>query len=52
MTKTITIDPKLVDQLLETYQQPEDLLGEWGCQGFVETRFVFAQDRSKTAGER
>ncbi len=30
MTKTTTIDPKLVDQLLETYQQPEDLLGENG----------------------
>ena len=30
MTKPTTIDPKLVDQLLETYQQPEDLLGENG----------------------
>jgi Transposase, Mutator family len=30
MTKTTAIDPKLVDQLLETYQQPEDLLGENG----------------------
>ena len=30
MTKTTTIDPKLVDQLLETYQNPEDLLGENG----------------------
>jgi hypothetical protein len=26
MTKIATIDPKLVDQLLETYQNPEDLL--------------------------
>lgn len=30
MTKTTTIDPKLVDQLLAQYQQPEDLLGENG----------------------
>jgi putative transposase len=30
MTNPNTIDPKLIDQLLETYQNPEDLLGEHG----------------------
>lgn len=30
MTNPDTIDPKLIDQLLETYQNPEDLLGEHG----------------------
>jgi putative transposase len=30
MTKPTTIDKNLIDQLLETYQQPKDLLGENG----------------------
>jgi putative transposase len=30
MTQAKPIDPKLVDQFLETYQNPEDLLGEHG----------------------
>jgi putative transposase len=30
MTQANTIDPKLVDQFLEHYQNPEDLLGEHG----------------------
>jgi putative transposase len=30
MTKTTSIDPKLIDQLLETYKTPEDLTGEHG----------------------
>jgi putative transposase len=29
-TQTKTIAPKLVDHFLETYQNPEDLLGEHG----------------------